>query len=231
MPKLKVRGLKKVDRNGFAQPKPNLYTAKVHGIEQKDSSAGNPMLVVQLKVTNRRGPQKEFKGAILWHRVMLPKSDNEEPNYFLAEFLDAVGLTNGGKKDSVNADYDDIIGTDVQVLVKAGSYNDEYKAEVKKLMASEDSEATEEEDAEPAEEEETEEEEEEEEEEAEPDDEEEGDGGGDDDEEEEESYDDWPLGDLKEEAEARGLKKTGPKSALVKRLIEDDEEADDPFND
>lgn len=48
-------------------------------------------------------------------------------------------------------------------------------------------------------------------------------------EEEETSYGDWELDDLKNELKERGLKATGPKNVLVKRLEKDDESKEDPF--
>jgi hypothetical protein len=52
-----------------------------------------------------------------------------------------------------------------------------------------------------------------------------------DDDEEEEDYSEWEPADLKAELKERGLKATGPKKTLIKRLEADDEEEDDgePF--
>lgn len=47
------------------------------------------------------------------------------------------------------------------------------------------------------------------------------------DDEEGEDYSEWELADLKAELKERGLKSTGPKAALIKRLEEDDENNDD----
>lgn len=49
------------------------------------------------------------------------------------------------------------------------------------------------------------------------------------DEEEEQDYSDWSKADLTAELKERGLKQTGTKDAMVKRLEKDDESEDEPF--
>jgi hypothetical protein len=59
--------------------------------------------------------------------------------------------------------------------------------------------------------------------------EEEDDDSDDDDEEEEKDYSDWNLPDIKAELKERGLKASGSKEVLIKRLEKDDQNQDDPF--
>lgn len=213
-----------IERGARKQPTPGLYTGKIAEIVSGQSKAGADMLTVKLKITNKKGPQKEFKGATIRSYVL---TDNEATAWKLAEFLDAVGATNGGKKNKGTLDLDSLVGTEIQFKVEGGTYNGEYSASVGRLIAMGDTEGDDEEVEEEDDESEPEEvEEEEEESEDEPDDE---------DEEEVDSYDEWETTDLAEECEARGLSyttksgKPKAKAALVKLLLEDDETAEDPF--
>ena len=216
-----------VERGARKQPTPGLYTGKITKIEQGQSKAGADMLTVTLKITDKKGPQKEFKGTTIRTYIL---TDNEATAWKLAEFLDAVGATNGGKKNKGAIDLDKLVGTELQFKVEGGTYNGEYSASVGRLIAmgeaGDDEDEEEIEDDDEAEDDDAEEEDEEE---SDEDDEEEAD------EEEVDSYDEWEAGDLAEECEARGLAyttksgKPKAKAALVKLLLEDDENAEDPF--
>lgn len=267
-----------VERGARKQPTPGLYTGKIAKIESGQSKAGNDMLTVHLKITNRRGAQKEFKGTTVRTWVV---TDNDATAWKLAEFLDAVGATNGGKKNKGAVDLDQLVGTEIQFKVDGSTYNGEYSASVSTLMAlpgedegdeGDDDEADgpdlEEDDEgedEADDEDEGEEDEEDEEDEADVADysdlgirdlkaeakergiklpakakpkdirelliADDAEGGEEDDEEEDDGdeYGEWDKDELAEEAEARGLKKSGTKAQLVARLVEDDESAEDPF--
>lgn len=216
-----------VERGARKQPTPGLYTGKIAEITQGQSKAGNDMLTIKLKITNKKGPQKEFKGATI-RTYVLPNSEGSEWKF--AEFLDAVGATKGGKKNKGTLDLDAIVGTEIQFKVEGGTYNGEYSASVGRLIAMGETEDDEEEEESEEEEPEADDEEEAEEDDESEDDEEEEDEG-----EEVDSYEEWDTGDLAEECEARGLAyttksgKPKAKAALVKLLIEDDENAEDPF--
>ena len=278
MAKIKVK-IKDPEGGAFKQPTPGLYTAKVHKIVEETSKAGNDMLTVSLKITNRRGPQKEFKGTVVRSWVAL----TEAAEFKLVEFLKACGVK--VKKGDISFDTDKLIGTEVQIKIEGGTYNGDYSASVARIIPIsedvEDEDDGEEDDDDAADDDDLEEGDEEEEDDDDPEDEadeeeeddeeidlddlnlkelralaserkvklrkedkagairkklraaeaaaaeaeeEEEDGDGDD-------YNDWSLADLREEAEARGLEfsEKARKPKLVKLLVEDDEENEDPF--
>lgn len=207
--------------SGFENIDPGLYVAKVAKVELSESSAGNPMLVVSLKLTKDK-INAAFKGATIRTWVALTKA----ADFKVRELQEAVGL-----KPGKTIDPDEVEGATVQVRIKSGSYNGEARSEVGKLLPmpksnDDDDDEEDEEETEPPEEA----------------DEEEGD---DDDEEEsdeeegepEDDYDDWTLDELKAELKDRVLKTAGKKSVLIARLRkddeaeveDDDEDEDDPF--
>lgn len=236
MAKLKVKGLKKIERGARTQPTPGLYKGKITAVDEAVSAAGNDMLVVKLKITNRSGPQKEFKGATLRTHIV---TSSEASAWKLAEFLDACDVTNGGKKDAVDIDTDELVGTELQFKVEGGTYNGEYSASVGLLLplsAKVDDEEDEEEADDEGEDDEPEEEE----------DDDEGDDGDDDEDEDEEGDDDeeevdldeMTLPELRKFAKANDIKlKKDDKAKATRAKIraalaeaEDDEEEDD-YND
>lgn len=107
----------------FVQPKPGLYNAKIDECESGTSKAGNPQLRIVLKIS-----EGEFKGANLFHYV---PTDADSPGYFrMKELITALGAKPKGQLDT-----DKIVGTPVQVRVKADSFEGEYRARVGSLLA------------------------------------------------------------------------------------------------
>lgn len=213
--KYDVRGVESGGRN-FKAPPPGVYTAKVHEVIERKSSAGNPMLEVIYEIS-----KGDYKGSRVWDYIVLA----EEFGWKLRGFLEATGQVKPGNKRSEagTLDTDKIAGTTVLIRTKNEMYEGEPKAKLSSVMAPDGDEP--EEEPEPEEElDEKEELDEPEEDDEEEDDEEEPE----EDDEDEEDYSEWSVSDLKAELSERGLKATGPKSALVKRLTEDDEE--DPFS-
>lgn len=204
--KYDVRGVEPGGGRDFKAPPPGVYTAKVHEVNQRTSAAGNDMLEVIYEIS-----KGDYKGSRVWDYIVLA----EEFGWKLRGFLEATGQVKEGNKRSEagTLDTDKIAGTAVLIRTKNEMYEGEPKAKLSSVTPLDRDEEEPEDEEEPDEEEELDEAEED-------DDEEEDD--------EEEDYSDWSVSDLKAELSERGLKATGPKSALVKRLTEDDEE--DPFS-
>lgn len=279
MAKIKVK-IKDPEGGGFKQPTPGLYTAKVHKIVEETSKAGNDMLTVSLKITNRKGPQKEFKGTVVRSWVAL----TEAAEFKLVEFLKACNVK--VKKGDMSFDPDKLVGTELQVKIEGGTYNGDYSANVALLLplSAEVEEEEEEEDDDEADDSDLEEDDEDEEEADDEDEDEEDDedeeededddeidlddlnlkelralaserkvklrkedkagairkklraaeaaaAEAEDDEGEDDDYNEWSLADLRTECEARGIEFTDKarKPKLVKLLLEDDEDSENPF--
>lgn len=190
-----------VEGGNFEQAKPGLYNCKINEVEAGPSKAGNAQLKVVFKIVGG-----EFDGSNLFHYV--PTEPDAPGAFRMKEFVKALGL----KKDRGVIDVDKLVGTAVQVSVKADSYEGEYKARVGKVMpakeAEEDDEDLDDEDLE-----------------------DEADKA---DEADEVDYGEMSMADLRTEAKARGLavaaalkgRKTAAdkKDGLIDLLEQDDEE-------
>lgn len=194
--------------SGFENIDPGLYIAKIKNVEQSESAAGNPMLVVSLALTKDRR-NGSFKGATIRTWVALTKA----ADFKVRELVEAAGLRPGKTIDP-----DDLVGKTVQVRIKTGTFNGETRSEVGKLLPIPGEEAADDDDDDDDDE--VTEPEEVEAEEADDDDDEE-------EEEVEDDYDEWSLEDLKAELSERDLKTAGKKTVLIARLRKDDEE--EPF--
>ena len=227
--KFNVRG---VESGGdFDKPVPvGLYRARVQEVEHTESkSSGNEMLKVTYEIA--RG---DHKGRLAWDYIVL----NENNAWKLRQFLEAVGLVKG-KKERGTLDLAKIAGTEVQLKLKHetdDTYGTRHKVGSVLPMPDEDDDDEDEydEDDEDIEDEDVEEDEDDDEEEDDEDDEDEDEDEDEDDDEEVEEvedYNDLSVDELRAELRERGLKATGKKSLLVKRLEKDDEEDEDgePF--
>lgn len=197
----------------FEDPKPGVYRAKVKEVNQtyaKNRDTGKPdkdrpMLEVVFAF-------EEAKYGNIWDYITF----TEASAWKMDQFLQAFGVASS-KKRKGTFDTDDIVGSSCKLRVKADSYNGEYRARVGAvipLLEDDDLVDDDEEYDEPEEDDYDEDEEEE----LEEDDDEE------DEEEEESGYDDMSIKALKAELQARELKTTGKREALIERLVEDDEE-------
>jgi hypothetical protein len=208
----------------FKQPKPGLYNAKIDECESGKSKAGNDQLRVVIKITDKG----EFKGSNLFHYV---PTDPNSPGFFrMEEFTRALGLRKKGTLDT-----DKIVGTPVQVRVKADSYEGEYRARVGSVLKAkgdaEDDDAEDLDDEDGTDDEDL-------------DDDEPGNASDDDgdddaaegdddasDDEDGDDYDEWSADELKAELKERGLRVAGKRAVLIGRLRKDDEsDDDDPFS-
>ena len=118
----------------------------------------------------------------------------------LKEFVNAVGLKAKGALDP-----DALVGEEMQVRVVSDTYQGEYQPRVKTFLAlpRDDDDDDDDDDEEDEEDE--------------------------DEDEEDEDYSAWTLKQLRMELKERGLEETGKKAELVERLVEDDEDEEDPF--
>lgn len=221
MAKLKWN-LKGVERGGsFKYPPPGLYTGKIVQIDEGESKSGNEMLTVHIKMLkgNKAGKGIKMRTWIL--------TDNEASMWKLAEFLDACGVTKGGKKETGSVDVQKLVGTQLSVKVDPDTdQNDNPSSKIGQLSALPDDDDDEEEDEDEDGSDDEDESDEDEDEESEEEDDEE------DDEEEEVDYSEMSFAELKAEAKERGIKlKKGIKSPGIIKLLEaNDEEDDDPFD-
>lgn len=229
MAKIKLGFDTKEAQSGFDVIEPGLYVAKIKKVEQAESAAGNPMLVVSFQLTKdkRNGA---FKGASIRTWVALTKA----ADFKVKEFQLAVGQKPG---KSIDLDVD---GKLVQIRVVADTYNGEPSAKVGKILAlpTEDDDEDEDADDEEAESEDDDaddedESDEDEDEESDEDDDSEDDEDAEDDDDEAEDYSEWSLVELRKELKSRNLDANGKsKVVLAARLLkddEDDEDEDDPF--
>lgn len=230
--KYDIRGTERGGGEFDTTIEPGLYAAKVKSCDlgQSKPSEKNPkglqMLKVIFELTNSK-----WKGALISTNVF---PGYEAAAWKWAEFLDAVWLVKG-KKEAGSFDTDKVVGAPVQLRIKAGSYDGEYKPEIGKVLPpkDEDPEDDDEEDEdEPDVDEDDEDDEEEDEDDSSDDDDDDDDEEEDDDDDEEEDYNTWSLDDLKAEIKHRRIKITGKgtKKALIKALEADDED-DDIFGD
>ena len=237
------------DMGDFKQAPKGTYRAKIHETTVGESKAGQPMLTIVFELTkDSKGKKLKEKYGRIWHRVPLEHwEDTAGWTFRLKEFIRALGL-----KEKGSFDPEKLEGKEVQLNVRAGKdQDDEYRAEVGKLMplpsddADDDDDEDVDEDVEDEDEDEDEDESDEDDEDDEDsedeDDEDEEDEDDDEDEEDEdeeddesEDYSDWSLNQLKKEARSRGIKvsKKHEEDDLRELLIESDaEEAEDEDED
>jgi len=185
----------------FVPPQPGVYKAKINEIDQTESKAGNPMLKVTSKVTD-----KKFNGALLFDYIVL----NEASEWKLDQFLQAMGIATT-KKRKGSVDLDELIGKGFKVRVKGETYNDEYQARVGAyLLFDEDQDDDIDEDGGEDEEEYDEDLDEDDEDEVE--------------EEVEDEYEDFSVPELRAECKERDINTRGAKPALIARLRDNDTE-------
>lgn len=100
----------------YEQPKPGVYNAKIHSVDEDESAAGNDMMVVVYEIADN-----DYKGSRLWDYITFTESQE----WKLEQFLFAVGIDPGS---DYSLDGDDLVGTLVKMRVRADSYNGEYRA-------------------------------------------------------------------------------------------------------
>jgi hypothetical protein len=198
MAKIKYDVTNVESRGDFKPPKPGLYTCTIDEVEEGQSKAGNDQLKIIFKVADAG----EFKGANLFHYV---PTDPEAGGFFrMDELVKALGLKPKGTIDT-----DKIVGTKVQVRVKADQYQGEYQARVGRVLPPKDADEDEAEDDEDLDEDEP----------------------GEDDDDEGDGYDDMSVAELRKECKERELASGGAKNVLIKRLrandAEDEEEPEE----
>lgn len=227
IPKIKYDVSNVEDGGDFKQAKPGMYIAKIATCEHKESKStpGSMMLEITLEIVrDSKGKKVKEKLSRIWHYV--PTDPEASWAFRLKEFIKALGLKPKGALDP-----DKIVGTEVQVQVKADKdLNDEYRAKVGRLLPlpedeeEEDEEEDEDEEDTDADEEEDDSDEEDEDEDS--DDEE-------DDDEESSDYDEMSLTELRKEARSRGIKvgKAMDADDLIEALTESDAEEDDEDED
>lgn len=129
--KYDIRGTERGGGEFDTTIEPGLYQAKLKSAElaQSKPSEKNPKGLQMLKLVFQLESSK-WKGALI--------STNVFPGYDAAawkwaEFLDAVWLVKG-KKEAGSFDTDKVVGAPVQLRIKAGSYDGEYKPEIGKVL-------------------------------------------------------------------------------------------------
>lgn len=238
MPKVKY-DVSEVEDTDFKQAPKGVYRGKIVDTTVGESSSGQPMLTIVYELTHdSKGKKLKEKYGRIWHRVPLEHWDDTAGwTRRLKEFIKALGL-----KEKGSFDPEKLEGKTMQVVVRAGKDLDEnYRAEVGKLMPlasdedededeeTDDDEDEEDEDAEDDDDEEDEDEDEEEDEDEDEDEEDEDD----EDDEEAEDYSDWSLNALKKEARSREIKVTKKmdEDDIRAALIESDGEEEDEEED
>lgn len=106
------------------EPTPGIYDGVVHIVEVGKSSNNNPMITVQVDITD--GPFKGWRG---WHYLV----QTEESLWKTKEFTDALGITKPGRKAGT-WDTDTAAGKKCRVKVKREMYEGEAKGKVKSIL-------------------------------------------------------------------------------------------------
>lgn len=210
MAKKKSLDMSKVKDRGDFNPR-NVdegdYKAKIVKVADHESDAGNDGWVFTIKLDKK-------SGSYPYYCMFTPESLWKIRNLMVA----------AGKKvpkKRVQVDPNSVVGKAIGVTMEDDEYDDKLKSIIVNVFPVDELDGDVDDDDEEEEDEDVQEDDEDEEE----DDEEEEDE--DDDEEEEEDYSDWSVKALRKECKDRGLKTTGKKAQLVKRLETDDEESED----
>jgi hypothetical protein len=95
------------------------YPAVIHEVEEKESSSGNPMLVVKWKITG-----KKSKGALLWDNVSL----TPQALWRLKGLLESLG--EDVPDSSLDLDLDDLIGKEAQIAVENETFEGKQRPRV-----------------------------------------------------------------------------------------------------
>lgn len=129
--KYDIRGTERGGGEFDTTIEPGLYQAKVKSAElgQSKPSEKNPKGLQMLKLVFQLTDGK-WKGALISTNVF---PGYEAAAWKWAEFLDAVWLVKG-KKEAGSFDTDKVVGAPVQLRIKAGSYEGEYKPEIGKVL-------------------------------------------------------------------------------------------------
>lgn len=104
-----------------------IYPATVHEIEEKESSAGNPMLVVKWKITG-----KKSKGALLWDNVSL----TPQALWRFRGLLEAIG--EDVLDSAMDIDLDDLVGKECRLQVENEKYEGKDRPRVAGYASMED---------------------------------------------------------------------------------------------
>jgi hypothetical protein len=126
-----------------------IYPVIIHEIEEKESSSGNPMLLVKWKITGKKG-----KGALLWDNLSL----QPQALWRLKGMLEALG--EDVPDSMLDLDLDDLVGKEARVQVENEKYEGKDRPRVTAYASLEDKGDDEEDEEEAEEEDETEEEDE-----------------------------------------------------------------------
>lgn len=104
-----------------------VYTAVIHEVEEKESSSGNPMLVIKWKITS-----KKSKGALLWDNVSL----TPQALWRLKGLLEALG--EDVPDSSLDLDIDDLSGKECRVEIANEKYEGKDRPRISGYASLED---------------------------------------------------------------------------------------------
>ena len=98
-----------------------VYQLQIAGVEEKQSSTGNPMLAVEFDVVGVEGNRKLWDNYVLIDKCL----------FKVKELFDAIGVDTS---EIVEMDVQELVGQEVQAKVIQEEYNGDTVNRIKKIL-------------------------------------------------------------------------------------------------